>query len=220
MIPTEPNPWHQTALGEGGLLIRAEALGPLANRYALRLAEALLAQALPGLHTAVPAVDSVLLTFDPLILPREVLSVTVDRLLAHLEPAPAAPTRVITLPVRYGGADGPDLPELAATLGLTPAEVIGLLRDTVLRVLMIGFAPGFPYMGPVPPALQIPRRATPRTAVPAGSVALAAGMAGIYPARLPGGWHLIGRTSTILFDPTADPPSLLAPGDGVRLVPT
>jgi inhibitor of KinA len=85
--------------------------------------------------------------------------------------------------------------------------------------MMIGFAPGFPYIGPLPEQLVLPRRATPRAAVPAGSVAIAAGLTGIYPSRLPGGWHLIGRMPLRLFDPAASPPSTLAPGDGVRFEP-
>jgi KipI family sensor histidine kinase inhibitor len=85
--------------------------------------------------------------------------------------------------------------------------------------MAIGFAPGFPYLGPLPELLRLPRRSTPRTRVPAGSVAIAADMTGIYPAVLPGGWHLIGRTPLRLFDPHASPPSLLAPGDGVQFEP-
>jgi KipI family sensor histidine kinase inhibitor len=107
---------------------------------------------------------------------------------------------------------------VAATLGLAPAEVVALLVAAPLRVMMIGFAPGYPYLGPLPAALQLPRRATPRQRVPAGSVAIAAGLAGIYPAALPGGWHLVGRTDARLFDPQADPPALLAPGDYVQFV--
>jgi inhibitor of KinA len=83
---------------------------------------------------------------------------------------------------------------------------------------MIGFAPGFPYIGPLPATLTLPRRATPRPAVPAGSVALAAGFTGIYPARLPGGWHLIGQTDLVLFDPQRTPPALLQPGDRVQFI--
>ena len=120
--------------------------------------------------------------------------------------------------MRYGGEDGPDLDEVAVRLGLAPREVVAIHCEAIHRVLMIGFAPGYPYLGGLPPQLHLPRRATPRKAVPAGSVAIAAGMTGIYPARLPGGWHLIGRTEQRLFDPQAERPCLLEPGDDVRFV--
>jgi KipI family sensor histidine kinase inhibitor len=211
--------WRIAPMGEGGLLLEGEPASPLANRYALALAEALAARALPGVEAAVPAVGSLLVTFDPLALPWDELRAEVARLLDAAAPAPELPARVVEIPVRYGGEDGPDLPEVAAALGLSPAEVVALHAGAVHRVMMVGFAPGFPYIGPLPPALELPRRATPRTAVPAGSVAIAAGLTGIYPARLPGGWHLIGRTDLALFDPAAEPPALLRAGDGVRFVP-
>ncbi|MFV9507296.1 MAG: 5-oxoprolinase subunit PxpB [Oscillochloridaceae bacterium umkhey_bin13] len=218
-LPPEPITWTLAPLGEGGLLLRGEPVSPLVNRYALALAEALLAQPLPGLLSAVPAVNSLLVTFDPLRLDGALLATEVQALLATVAPAPAEPSRVVTIMVQYGGSAGPDLDEVAEHLGMTPAQIMRRLEQTVLRVLMIGFAPGFPYLGPLPPELHLPRRATPRTAVPPGSVAIAAGMAGIYPARLPGGWHLLGRTEQILFEPTREPPTLLQPGDGVRFVP-
>jgi inhibitor of KinA len=140
-------------------------------------------------------------------------------LLDDLEPAPAIPARVIDVPVTYGGAAGPDLDKVATALGLAPAELVAIHTAEVYRVMMIGFTPGFPYIGPLPDRLQVPRLTTPRAAVPAGSVAIAAGLTGIYPARLPGGWHLIGRTDLLLFDPAATPPATLEPGDGVRFVP-
>jgi inhibitor of KinA len=125
---------------------------------------------------------------------------------------------VIEIAVRYGGADGPDLLDVALQLDLTPDQVVALHTGQPYRVVMLGFAPGFPYIGPLPAALMLPRRATPRTAVPAGSVAIAAGMTGVYPQRLPGGWHLIGRTYAVLFDPHRSPPSLLQAGDQVQFV--
>jgi inhibitor of KinA len=113
---------------------------------------------------------------------------------------------------------GPDLADAARLLGLSIEELIRQHTAQPWRVLMIGFAPGFPYIGPLPATLTLPRRATPRPAVPAGSVALAAGFTGIYPACLPGGWHLIGQTNVVLFDPHRTPPALLQPGDRVQFV--
>jgi KipI family sensor histidine kinase inhibitor len=140
------------------------------------------------------------------------------------EPSATASTSPIaggpahTIGVRYGGTDGPDLAEVAARLGLTEPEVVDRHTAAVYTVFMLGFTPGFPYLGPLPDALVLPRRATPRTSVPAGSVAIAGRQTGIYPAPTPGGWHLIGRTDETLWDPARDHPALLEPGDTVRFV--
>lgn len=204
-------------MGEAALLVRwpaevAAAGAPLAAMAALQQ------DSLPGVIDLVPAIDSLLVCFDPLTTDRDQLTARLSDLAAH-PPLTALPAgRKVVIPVHYGGADGPDLAEVAAQAGLTPDEVIALHTATEQRVLMIGFAPGYPYLGWLPPALHLPRRATPRVAVPAGSVAIAAGMTGIYPSILPGGWHLIGRTEARLFDPAADPPALLQPGDRVRFV--
>jgi KipI family sensor histidine kinase inhibitor len=205
----------------GDAAILAEAEGDdheAANRAALAAAAALEAAPPPGLTAAVPGIASLLICFEPLAISHAEVEALLRGLLAA--GASAGETgRVVTIPVAYGGEQGPDLEEVAAALGLTAAEVVALHTAAPMRVMMIGFAPGYPYIGPLHPALRLPRRATPRAAVPAGSVAIAAGLAGIYPARLPGGWHLIGRTDVRLFDPAADPPALLAPGDMVQFVP-
>jgi KipI family sensor histidine kinase inhibitor len=121
--------------------------------------------------------------------------------------------------VRYGGADGPDLEATASELGLTPADVVALHAGTPYEVLFLGFAPGFAYLGELPEALVVPRLATPRTHVPAGSVAIADAMTAVYPRPSPGGWRLLGRTDVVLFDASAVPPSRLQPGDRVRFEP-
>ncbi len=211
--------WRYLPMGEAALLIEGTPAQPLINRYVLALAQALDAQALPAVRSSVPAINSLLITFDPLLLSPTQLQEQVEVLLERLEPVPETPTRVVSIPVIYGNEAGPDLEEVAQSLGLTPSKVVAEHCAHVYRVMMIGFAPGFPYIGPLPADLDLPRRSTPRSAVPAGSVAIAAGLTGIYPARLPGGWHLIGQTTLRLFDPSASPPSTLAPGDGVRFVP-
>ncbi len=122
-------------------------------------------------------------------------------------------------PVRYGGEDGPDLSELAQSAGMSEEEVIALHSGAKYTVAAVGFSPGFPYLLGLPERLHLPRRATPRLAVPAGSVAVAGGQAGIYPFASPGGWHLLGRTGITLFDPLAASPAWLRPGDRVRFVP-
>jgi KipI family sensor histidine kinase inhibitor len=123
------------------------------------------------------------------------------------------------IPVCYGGECGPDLEALADHAGLSVQEVIGLHSSACYTVAAVGFSPGFPYLLGLPERLQMPRRQTPRLAVPAGSVAVAGGQAGVYPFVSPGGWHLLGRTNVTLFDPKAERPALLKTGDRVRFVP-
>jgi KipI family sensor histidine kinase inhibitor len=121
--------------------------------------------------------------------------------------------------VCFGGIDGPDLDEVAATVGRSAEEIVETLCSLELRVYLIGFLPGFPYLGDLPEWLRLPRRATPRTAVPANSVAIAGPQAAVYPWQSPGGWHLLGRTTVTMFDATnTERPALLAPGDTVRFV--
>lgn len=211
--------WRFSALGDGALLAEADGDHERANRAALALAAALEADPPPGFVAAVPAIASLLVCFDPLRCAHAALEARLRALLAGPPAAQEGAGRLVELPARFGGDDGPDLEEAAAALGMAPAELVARLCAAPLRVMMIGFAPGYPYLGPLPAELHLPRRATPRAAVPAGSVAIAAGLAGVYPARLPGGWHLLGRTELRLFDPAADPPAALAPGDLVRIVP-
>jgi inhibitor of KinA len=211
--------WRCLPMGEAALLVAGEGEMDLVNRYALALAHALETNTLNGVGLVAPAVQSVLVQFDPFVTSHERIEEQIRNVLEQIEPAPETPARVVSIPVRYGGADGPDLDETAARLGLTPRDLIAEHCGRVYRVLMVGFTLGFPFIGPLPERLKLPRRATPRLDVPAGSVAIAVGMTGIYPARLPGGWHLIGRTDLTLFDSAAFPPTLLAPGDGVRFAP-
>ncbi|MEV7066031.1 allophanate hydrolase subunit 1 [Streptomyces collinus] len=143
------------------------------------------------------------------------------RLAAELTAAdlPAAPPRardVVEIPVRY---DGPDLAEVAAHWGVPVREVARIHGDTEFRVAFCGFAPGFGYLTGLPPHYDVPRRATPRTAVPAGSVALAGPYTGVYPRSSPGGWQLIGTTDAVLWDHARVPAALLSPGTPVRFVP-
>lgn len=137
--------------------------------------------------------------------------------LAGIEPAPDALSRVeVVIPVRY---DGPDLAAVAVATGLTTDDVVGLHSSSVYRVAFCGFAPGFGYLTGLPDRLHLSRRTTPRTTVPAGSVAIAAGYAAVYPRPSPGGWHLLGTTELVLFDPDRERPALLEPGAVVRFEP-
>jgi 5-oxoprolinase (ATP-hydrolysing) subunit B len=175
----------------------------------------------PGLGRAVPAHASVLVPFDPLAIEPEAVAAIVRRATGR----PRIPTGIvdqrapIEIVVRYGGADGPDLDQVAALHDLRPSDVVELHAGAEYRVLFLGFAPGFAYLGGLPAPLVTPRRATPRTRVPAGSVGIAGEQTGVYPLAMPGGWQLIGRTETRLWDVTRRSPALLRPGDAVRFVP-
>lgn len=125
----------------------------------------------------------------------------------------------IEIPVIYGGECGPDLPWVARQTGLSESQVVELHASVEYVVWLLGFQPGFPYLGGLSEALAVPRRAEPRLEVPAGSVGIGGGHTGIYPLATPGGWQLIGRTSLRLFDPKRESPALLSPGDSVRFVP-
>ena len=162
--------------------------------------------------------SSLLLIFEPLSTSAGALRDVLDMLIASTQLPEESQARLVTIPVCYGGDYGPDLEWVAARCGMSPQQVVELHCGHTYRVMMIGFAPGFPYIGMLPAALHVPRRATPRAALPGGSVAIAAGLTGIYPTRLPGGWHIIGRTDVALFDAQAAMPTYLCAGDRVRFV--
>lgn len=213
-------------LGESGLLLRlGETIDPDLNRRVHALAARLARDAPDWLLDLVPAYASLALVFDPERFEGETLpAAQVERWLrARLrEEAHAsgedAPAETIEIPVCYGGEFGPDLEAVAKETGLTAEQVASRHRDGDYTVAMLGFAPGFPYLLGLDPALAVPRLDTPRTRVPAGSVGLGGAQTGIYPREGPGGWRLIGRTPLGLFDPNRDPPAKLLPGQRVRFV--
>ncbi|MEU6914354.1 5-oxoprolinase subunit PxpB [Streptomyces olindensis] len=159
----------------------------------------------------VPAARTVLL--DGLDAPARV---SAELTAAEIPPAPPRARAVVEIPVRY---DGPDLADVAAHWGVAEPEVARIHAETEFRVAFCGFAPGFGYLTGLPPRYDVPRRATPRTAVPAGSVALAGPYTGVYPRSSPGGWQLIGTTDAVLWDHARVPAALLSPGTRVRFVP-
>lgn len=176
-----------------------------------------------GWEVPVPAYASLLIPYDPERLTAADARERIVAVVAAMEAAPLPPeraTRVVEIPVRYGGGEGPDLAEVAERLGLTSDEVVAIHAGRTYRVFLLGFVPGFAYLGRLPSRLVLPRRATPRARVPAGSVAIAGAQTAIYPSATPGGWHLIGRTDEVLWDPNAASPARLAPGDRVRFVVT
>jgi len=196
----------------------APAVNDLVHRVVAELAAP--AAAVAGLAAPVPAYASVLVPFDPDVLPEEAARATIVAAVSRTLDGPLLPPgTLVEIPVRYGGRDGPDLAEVADRTGHSEADVVALHAGREYRVFLVGFAPGFPYLGVLPGELELPRRATPRVRVPAGSVAIAGRQTGIYPFATPGGWHLIGRTDAILWDTRREPPALLVPGARVRFVP-
>lgn len=204
-------------LSDSALIIYlGDSIDPAVNRRVHALTAALMHAPLPGLIETTPGYASLTLHYDPLALTH---TQVVDWLTARVEAFTAAdsrPPRRLDIPVTY---DGPDLPTVAARCGLSVAEVIRLHSQTEYSVYMMGFLPGFAYLGVLPAPLRLPRLPTPRLRVPAGAVGIAGAQTGIYPLESPGGWHLIGRTDTQPFDPRRDPPFLFAPGDVVRFIP-
>jgi KipI family sensor histidine kinase inhibitor len=194
-----------------------DALDPATNARVRALDRDLALLPFDGFREAVPAHRSLLVLFDPAAArPREVAGELAAR--AARPAAPAPPGRRHRVPVVYGGEDGPDLASLAEERGLDAGELVRRHAAAEYTAWMLGFTPGFAYLGLLPEALECRRRATPRVRVPAGSVALAGRQTGIYPVASPGGWQLVGRTSLRLFDPLRDEPALLAPGDRVLFV--
>jgi KipI family sensor histidine kinase inhibitor len=210
--------------GDGALTIQfGDQINPaLSARVASldRAVRAAIAQGvLPGVVETMPTFRSLTVLYDPLRTRRAAVQAALAPLLASADDTTASGGRQWRLPVAYGGEAGIDLDELAGASGLSRQAVIDLHAGTVYRVYMIGFMPGFPFMGDLPAPLHRPRRTEPRLRVPAGAVAVANGLTAIYPWQSPGGWHLIGRCPVPLFDAALASPSLLAPGDTVRFEP-
>jgi len=190
---------------------------------------------LPGQVEIVPGYTTVVIYYDPAeieallhspgsyhtksICPYDYVSEQLHNLIQTLDARDAPPAREVEIPVCYGGEYGPDLDDVARRNGLKSEEVIAIHCSAAYVVHMIGFAPGFPYLGGMDPRIATPRKAVPRTSVAAGSVGIAGEQTGVYPIETPGGWNVIGRTPLKLFRPERDPPSLLRPGDIVRFKP-
>jgi len=177
---------------------------------------ALVSLKLPELEDMIPADGSLLLVFRR---GQTASAELLAALAASQADAPTARGKLHEIGVEYGGEAGPDLPALARRAGMDAATYISGHATVEYSVAFLGFQPGFPYLRGLSPALQAPRRASPRVRVPAGSVAIGGDYCGIYPAGGPGGWHIIGRTDAVLFDPQRAAPALLLPGDRVRFVP-
>ena len=195
------------------------ALQAQVNALDAALSAAAGAGRLPGLIEWVPTFRSLTVILDPVVADRTAIEALVRDCLSRPQDTQSTSVRQWRLPVIYGGESGPDLVSVAQAAGLTPDEVIARHTAQDYVVYMLGFLPGFPFMGDVPGALRLPRRAEPRVRVSAGSVAIANAMTAIYPWESPGGWHLLGRCPAPLFDPAREVPALLAAGDRVGFEP-
>lgn len=173
---------------------------------------------LPGIRDIVVTGAGVTVHVDPLRAPMDQLEGLLDQAARHVN-LDDDETPSVAIPVRYGGSDGPDLEEVASRCGCTPDEVIRRHSETTYHVIMMGFVAGFGYLWPLDERLRLPRRDTPRTRVPAGSVAIAGQQTAVYPTETPGGWHLIGRTDVRLYDPSRAEPFLFETGRRVRFEP-
>lgn len=204
------------SLGDAALLCELPPPATLAQQQQIW---ALANEALqwPAVQEALPGMNNLTLMFDPARIDAAELEMQVLAAWPQLAAA-AIEGRTIEIPVAYGGEHGPDLADVAAHTGFTPAEVVRRHAAGEYVVYLLGFLPGFAFMGGLAPELATPRRAEPRVAVPARSVGIGGAQTGVYPLVSPGGWQLIGRTPLEMFDPAAAEPTLLRPGDRVRFV--
>ena len=205
-------------LGDAAVTVEfGNVITPDVNERALVFAQAVRGQEWEGVLDIVPAYASVAIHVDPLQLP---ISTLTERLYeVSSEGKASLPVKQHRIPVLYGGEWGPDLHDVAAFARRSLGDTIQLHHETLYRVYMLGFTPGFPYMGLVPASIAMPRLATPRTIVPAGSVGIAESQTGIYPTATPGGWRLVGRTPVSLYQPQSSEPFLFSPGDTVQFYP-
>lgn len=214
-------------LGESALVVEfGREISPELNDKAIALARRLNEKPFPGFREAVPCYASVGVYYDPLVFRPEDKSVfarirtEVEARVDQLSVSSSLASRLIEVPVDFSDASGPDLAEICESLSMTRDRFIETYCSREYRVYMLGFLPGFAYMGELDPSIAFPRLSTPRLRVPKGSVGIAGRQTGIYPAESPGGWRLIGRTELELFDPSRAEPSLFRPGDRVRFVAT
>ncbi|HEY1303161.1 MAG TPA: 5-oxoprolinase subunit PxpB [Vicinamibacterales bacterium] len=205
--------------GDAALLLELdEVIDPAVNARAIAIAAAIRRESVDGVRDVVPTYRTVAVHFDPLVVDVEAVRGAIDRA-STISPGDVH-GNTVEVPVQYGGEAGPDLDEVAEFAGASPEATVRLHADTPYRVFMLGFLPGFAYMGSVDQKIAIARRATPRVRVPAGSVGIAGRQTGVYPRESPGGWRLIGRTPVRVFDANRAQPCLFSAGDVVRFIPT
>jgi inhibitor of KinA len=208
------------AAGDSVVIVELdERIDPSINAQAIAIAAAVNARRLAGVRDVVPTYRSVAVYFDPLRTDYDALCALLEHESSSGGAAASATRPAVRIPVCYGGELGPDLDDVARFATTTPDEIVQIHSGATYRVFMLGFVPGFAYMGIVDERIAMPRRATPRVRVPAGSVGIAGVQTGIYPAETPGGWQIIGRTAVKPFDPSRAEPFLLSAGDAVQFYP-
>jgi len=195
-----------------------DEISPDINRKIRDLVLAIERRRIAGVVDLVPTYRSLLVYCDPLRVSLADLEREIAGLLGHLGETPLPPPKVVEIPTCYGGWFGPDLEFVASHCKLSPADVVRIHTGADYLVYMMGFTPGFTYLGGMSERIATPRLKTPRTLIPAGSVGIAQQQTGIYPVDSPGGWQLIGRTPVRLFDPQRDPPVVVEAGDYIRFV--
>ncbi|MFQ5842911.1 MAG: 5-oxoprolinase subunit PxpB, partial [Thermodesulfobacteriota bacterium] len=206
--------------GDEGLLIEfGNEIHPDTHHRVCTMARAIEEATIQGVEEIIPSYRSVLVAYDPLVIGFKDLTNRVKRIETSVSHGKVPEHRRIEIPSLYGGEFGPDLDFVARHHGLTPEEVIRIHSSQDYLVYMLGFTPGFPYLGGNLEEIATPRLKTPRIKVPAGSVGIAENQTGIYPIESPGGWRIIGRTPLKLFNPLQPPHFLLAAGDMVRFIP-
>ena len=206
--------------GDRALVVEiGDVISPECNRRVNQLLDAIEAGGVRGVVDLVPTYRSLMVQYDPMLVSFEDLRGAISEVGSKLKDRKAEGGRLVEIPTLYGGEYGPDLEFVAEQAGLSVEDVVQLHSSVDYLVYMMGFTPGFPYLGGLPERLATPRLTTPRTVIPAGSAGIAESQTGVYPLDSPGGWQLIGRTPLKLFDVDRDPPSLIAAGDWVRFVP-
>ena len=217
---SEGSPRQTWTLGDSCVSVHLGVqIDPVINARCIALADTVERLGVPGVRDVVPTYNAVTVHFDPRVTDSARLTHDLERLAASDLPLTAFAARTIDIPVAYGGASGPDLGAVAEFAKCSEEDVVRLHAGRSYRVYMLGFLPGFAYMGSVDPRIAMPRLDAPRLRVAAGSVGIAAAQTGIYPCDSPGGWRIIGRTSTKVFDAMRTEPFLLRAGDAVTFVP-
>lgn len=216
-------------LGESSVVVEfGRVISEDLNRQATGLAKHLAENPFAGFVEAVPAYASTTVFFDPEVIGGQIggrdrvldlIAVKIQLAIGRMKITDQPSDLLIEIPSMFDEVSGPDLPLVAEKSGLSVNEVVELFTSSAYRVFMIGFLPGFAYMGEVDERIALPRKQQPRQVVPKGSIGIAGRQTGIYPLESPGGWQLIGRTEVELFTPYAERPTLLQPGDLVRFVP-
>ena len=196
-----------------------DSISAVTNRRVRDLLETIESQDISGVMDLVPSYRSLLVYYDPLRVSLPQLTEQLSALEQNLDPVALHAPEVVEIPTLYGMEYGPDLAHVAEHNGLTPEEIIRIHSGADYLVYMMGFTPGFPYLGGMSERIATPRLRTPRIVIPAGSVGIAEQQTGVYPIESPGGWQLIGRTPVQLFDPLKDPPVIVEAGDFIRFVP-